>query len=227
MSVVMDQMLVARTLHAAKRRLHTLDIEDKDVHVRIYPQHEHDHHEVRQACDGQVNRRSVALLLGLGSISLLSACVSSDPDATADQSTSQPTVGKSGREALTVYKDQACGCCNGWVDHIRENDFPVTVTNTDALHRQWRRKDIELDLQSCHIALNEDGDAFVGHVPARFIRQYLASRPKGARGLSVPAMPVGAPGMEQGNEFHPYEVLLITPGKPRVVARVNAPSQQT
>nr|WP_281177471.1 DUF411 domain-containing protein [Janibacter limosus] len=69
-------------------------------------------------------------------------------------------------------------------------------------------------------ALNPDGDVFVGHVPARFVLEYLADPPKGARGLSVPAMPVGTPGMEQGDQFDPYDVLLLTDGKPRVLAKV-------
>ncbi len=54
----------------------------------------------------------------------------------------------------------------------------------------------------------------------------FADPPKGARGLSVPAMPVGTPGMEQGDRFDPYSVMLITKGEPRVFAKVSSPADQ-
>ena len=61
-------------------------------------------------------------------------------------------------------------------------------------------------LRSCHTALVQ-GYVIEGHVPAREIKRLLAERPK-ARGLAVPGMPRGSPGME-GPLSDPYEVLLI------------------
>ncbi len=61
-------------------------------------------------------------------------------------------------------------------------------------------------LRSCHTALVQ-GYVIEGHVPAREIKRLLAERPK-ARGLAVPGMPRGSPGME-GPRSDPYEVLLI------------------
>lgn len=127
---------------------------------------------------------------------------------------------------MTVYKDPACGCCSGWIEHARENGFSITTEHPEGLHEIWQRHDIPLDLQSCHLALNPDGQVFVGHVPARHIVEYLAGPPEGSRGLSVPAMPVGTPGMEQGKQFDPYEVLLITGEGSRVFAKVTKASQQ-
>ena len=70
---------------------------------------------------------------------------------------------------------------------------------------------------SCHTAAIE-GYAIEGHVPAREINRLLAERPK-ARGLAVPGMPGGAPGMD-GNRSAPYDVLLVLPdGTRRVYAR--------
>lgn len=66
----------------------------------------------------------------------------------------------------------------------------------------------------------------VGHVPARHVLEYLADPPSGSRGLSVPRMPVGMPGMEQGDQFDPYDIMLITDGEPEVFARVTTASQQ-
>jgi len=62
-------------------------------------------------------------------------------------------------------------------------------------------------LASCHTA-KIDGYVVEGHVPSSDIKRLIAERPD-AIGLTVPGMPVGSPGMEQGAEFEPYDVLLI------------------
>lgn len=57
---------------------------------------------------------------------------------------------------------------------------------------------------SCHTA--EIGGYLVeGHVPAGAIRRLLKEKPR-ARGLVVPAMPAGSPGMEAGSRKDPYKV---------------------
>jgi len=72
-------------------------------------------------------------------------------------------------------------------------------------------------LGGCHTAVVE-GYAIEGHVPAREIKRLLAERPK-ARGLAVPGMPGGSPGMES-NRSEPYDVLLVLPdGSHKVYAR--------
>jgi hypothetical protein len=72
-------------------------------------------------------------------------------------------------------------------------------------------------LGACHTAVIE-GYAIEGHVPAREIKRLLSERPK-ARGLAVPGMPGGSPGMES-NRSEPYDVLLVLPdGSHRVYAR--------
>lgn len=63
-------------------------------------------------------------------------------------------------------------------------------------------------LGACHTAVVGDY-AIEGHVPAREIKRLLAERPK-ARGLAVPGMPAGSPGMEGGRSV-PYDVLLVKP----------------
>ena len=63
-------------------------------------------------------------------------------------------------------------------------------------------------LQSCHTAI-VDGYVLEGHIPVPEIRRLLQERPN-AVGLTLPRMPIGAPGMEiAGLEPQPYKVLLI------------------
>jgi hypothetical protein len=51
------------------------------------------------------------------------------------------------------------------------------------------------------------------------VKRLLAERPA-ARGLAVPGMPSGAPGMESGGKTVPFDVLLVLPdGRQIVYAR--------
>ena len=111
--------------------------------------------------------------------------------------------------AIAVWKSATCKCCSNWVKHLEANGFMVTVTNADpdALTRLKEQAGLSQDLSSCHTA-KIGGYVIEGHVPAPDIKRLIAERPEGL-GLTVPGMPVGSPGMEQGAEFEPYDVLLL------------------
>jgi hypothetical protein len=113
--------------------------------------------------------------------------------------------------AIEVFKDPNCGCCGGWVEHLRQAGFAVTVVETSDLVPIKRRLGVPDDLYACHTAVIEDY-VIEGHVPAEDIRRLLAERPKahGAKvlGLAVPGMPAGSPGME-GGAPEPYAVILF------------------
>lgn len=118
--------------------------------------------------------------------------------------------------AVTVYKSPTCGCCSAWVDHLRENGFPVETVDVDDLQAVKAEYGIPPGLQSCHTAV-VDGYVVEGHVPAADVKRLLAERPEAA-GLAVPGMPVGSPGMEQGDTAEPYDVLLVDDGQSSVFA---------
>jgi hypothetical protein len=64
-------------------------------------------------------------------------------------------------------------------------------------------------------------------VPAKYIKQYLDNAPEGTIGLAVPAMPVGTPGMEMGDRFMPYQILLLnTDGTSSIYAEVASYDEQ-
>lgn len=112
-----------------------------------------------------------------------------------------------GLPVVEVYKSPACGCCTQWIEHMKANGFPVRAHDTDDVVAHKYRLGVPPGHGSCHTA--EVGGYLVeGHVPAREVKRLLKERPK-ARGLAVPAMPMGAPGMEQGGRRDPYEVLLV------------------
>ena len=107
---------------------------------------------------------------------------------------------------IMVYKSPTCGCCTKWVSHLQENGFEVETTDLNDLRMIKSMSGIQPEQASCHTA--KVGDYVVeGHVPADDIKRLLAERPD-ARGLTVPGMPKGSPGMEHPNPDH-YQVLLL------------------
>jgi hypothetical protein len=109
---------------------------------------------------------------------------------------------------VNVYKNESCGCCKEWVKHLEKAGFSVTVQNVDNLGPIKERVGIPPAMGSCHSA--EVGRYFVeGHVPADDIKRLLREQPD-AKGLTVPAMPAGSPGMEvPSGRVDPYDVLLV------------------
>ncbi|GAB2519305.1 DUF411 domain-containing protein [Lysobacter humi (ex Lee et al. 2017)] len=109
----------------------------------------------------------------------------------------ETTVVASGPAALpkvVVHKSPSCGCCGLWVKHMREAGFSVDVRNTDNLEPVKKRLGVPLGKGSCHTA--QVGTLVVeGHVPAGDIKRLLAAN-DGAKGLVLPGMPAGSPGME-------------------------------
>lgn len=108
---------------------------------------------------------------------------------------------------VEVYKSPVCGCCAGWVDHVRDSGFPVTERDLEDMSMIKQMAGVPERLGSCHTAM-VDGHLIEGHVPASDIKRLLKLRPEG-RGLAVPGMPIGSPGMEQGDQHDPYDVILF------------------
>jgi len=113
------------------------------------------------------------------------------------------TVADALPEAL-VYKTPSCGCCNLWVDHMREAGFEVDARNLNDLIPVKIDAGVPPRMSSCHTALI-DGYVVEGHIPAEHVKRLLEERPD-VVGIAVPGMPIGSPGME-GIGARPYQVL--------------------
>ena len=125
---------------------------------------------------------------------------------------------------IVVTKDPNCGCCSGWVDHLRASGFVAEVIEDAALNRTKVRLGVPRDLASCHTG-EIAGYLIEGHVPASAIKRLLFERPQ-AKGLAVPGMPVGSPGMEvDGMEPETYQVILFGPSGQQTFARFRGANQ--
>lgn len=111
---------------------------------------------------------------------------------------------------VVVHKSETCGCCHLWVDHLQRSGLKVVVRNVTDLGGIKERVGVPPAMGSCHTA--EVGGYFIeGHVPAADIVRLLEQQPA-ARGLTVPGMPAGSPGMElPSGEVPPYDVHLVAP----------------
>jgi hypothetical protein len=117
-----------------------------------------------------------------------------------------PMLASAATQAVEVYKTASCGCCEEWVKHLRAKGFRVNAHNVANPSDRREKMGIPDRLGSCHTSV-VGGYAIEGHVPAAEIERLLAAKPK-AKGLAVPAMPPGSPGME-GSTHMPYDVLLV------------------
>ena len=123
---------------------------------------------------------------------------------------------------LLVHKTPTCGCCKAWVKHIKNSGFITEVQDHKNLADIKEMFGIKSQYRSCHTAVSEDGYIFEGHIPSKYVTQFLSENHPNAIGLSVPGMPLGSPGMEVGDRFMPYKVLMLyKDGSSNVYAEVN------
>ena len=193
--------------------------------------------------------KTLSLSLGLSSALLLAAC-KPEQEVTAAQggnaSTESSTATHAGLEmqsptavtaeqradadpalAMAVYKSETCGCCKDWVEHMAQHDFGITVHHPLDLASQKDDLGVAPRYQSCHTAVTTDGFVFEGHVPAKLVNRFLAEKPAGAIGQAVPGMPLGSPGMDVGDRYMHYDVLLLLEdGSSRVYAQMNSYQEQ-
>jgi hypothetical protein len=110
---------------------------------------------------------------------------------------------------MSVYKTATCGCCEAWVEHMRDAGFTLAVHDVERSELIERKQALGLDrrLAACHTAVI-DGYVVEGHIPAADVRRLLAERPDIA-GIAVPGMPQGSPGMDFGQASEPYNVVAF------------------
>ena len=111
--------------------------------------------------------------------------------------------------SLLVHKTPTCGCCKMWVEHLKMNGLKANTQDHENLDEIKKMYGIKPQYRSCHTAVSKDGYIFEGHIPSKYITQFLSENHPNAIGLSVPGMPLGSPGMEVGDRFMPYDVLIL------------------
>lgn len=149
---------------------------------------------------------AVVLALGLAACAKTPATGAAN-DATSVTPTSAALAVDTSLPPIVAFKSPTCGCCELWVEHMRAAGFQVEVKDTQDMGAIKAEAGVPVGQGSCHTA--KVGKYFLeGHVPAADVKRLLAEAPD-ARGLVVPGMVPGSPGMEQGGVTKPYDVLLL------------------
>lgn len=108
---------------------------------------------------------------------------------------------------MQIYKSPSCGCCSKWADIMKSKGFEVNTIKSNNMNQIKQRLGVSPQNASCHTAV-VDGYIIEGHVNYSEIKKMLIEKPK-IKGLSVPGMPIGSPGMEQGHIKQKYNVVYI------------------
>lgn len=98
------------------------------------------------------------------------------------------------RYEIVVYRSETCGCCKDWIAHLKDHNFDVKDISVETVNPYKQKYNVPYEAASCHTAV-VDGVVIEGHVPAQDIKRLLSTR-HDIRLLTVPAMPSGAPGMD-------------------------------
>lgn len=116
----------------------------------------------------------------------------------------------------TMYKRPYCGCCDGHADHLRQHGYDVAMVESEDLPTIKKKYGVPQDLEGCH-TLIVGGYAVEGHVPATIIRRLLKEKPA-IRGISLPGMPDGSPGMS-GKKSEPFVIYGFGDDGSKIYAR--------
>ncbi len=120
-----------------------------------------------------------------------------------------PALARGAGPVISIKKDPWCGCCTGWAHHLEQAGFAIDVEEIEEMEAVKGNLGVPTQLRSCHTA-TVDGYVVEGHVPAQAIEALLDQRPQ-IRGLAVPGMPIGSPGMEgpAGSDPDEYDVMAF------------------
>ena len=110
-------------------------------------------------------------------------------------------------KTMTVYKSPSCGCCSDWIDIMKTKGFKIDVIETNEVNNIKQKAGLQAGQTSCHTAF-VDGYVIEGHVDYNAIKKMLVEKPN-ILGITVPGMPIGSPGMEQGNTKQAYNILYV------------------
>lgn len=158
-------------------------------------------------------RISPSCLLSLVFCSGLFACAGNTAPSSPAVNVSQTSnavvqAAASALPTIYVHKTPTCGCCKAWVSHLEQSGFSVRTFDHDDLGGVKERLGVPAGKGSCHTA-EVDGYLVEGHVPASDIKRLLKEKPQ-VRGLVLPGMPLGSPGMETPDgRVEPYTVELV------------------
>ncbi len=159
-----------------------------------------------------MGKKSILLITGIATIGIMDATYPNPtiiPNSHNAHSLTKVASNTryTGVKEITVYRTPTCGCCSGWIEHMKQEGFQVTDIKTTEIEKIKQQYNLPAGLESCHTSI-ADGYVIEGHIPALEVKRLLTEKPDVA-GIAVPGMPLGTPGMEAGDIKEPFQVLAF------------------
>ncbi|MEQ8795166.1 MAG: DUF411 domain-containing protein [Gammaproteobacteria bacterium] len=117
---------------------------------------------------------------------------------------------------LTMYKQAGCMCCDKHAELLEEQGFDVDLKTRDNVNFLKAELGIQPEFAGCHTMLVDDY-IVEGHVPGNIIKRLLAEKPD-IKGIALPGMPKGTPGMP-GVRNELLDVYVLEDGQRKVYDR--------
>jgi len=104
-------------------------------------------------------------------------------------------------------------CCEIYTKYLEESGYEVKTINIKELRAIYIRYGIPEDMWSCHISEVERYFA-VGHIPVEALEKLIIEKPD-IKGIALPGMPSGSPGMP-GSKEEPFVIYALKDGEAKV-----------
>lgn len=100
---------------------------------------------------------------------------------------------------LTMYKSFSCGCCELYGEYFKsQGNKNLKILSSNNQDETKEKYQIPASMGSCHtniLKTLEGKEYFVeGHVPLEAVEKLLSEKPD-IKGIAIPGMPDGSPGM--------------------------------
>ena len=105
---------------------------------------------------------------------------------------------------VVSYRSASCGCCKKWINHLKDNGLEIVDNLVEDISLIKDQYQVPNNLRSCHSAQIANYK-IEGHVPIKSIKKLFREKPN-IKGIAVPGMPMGSPGMEMhSHESHSHD----------------------
>jgi len=147
----------------------------------------------------------VLLLVSVG----LAGCGDRSGGQASLSDTSAPMTPDVDGLTATVFLSPTCGCCHGYVEHLRQRGVRVETVEMMDVSPKKRALGIPMEMWSCHTTVI--GNYVIeGHVPFEAVEKLLVEKPD-IDGIALPGMPTGVPGMPGPKE--PLTIYALEDGR--------------
>lgn len=102
-----------------------------------------------------------------------------------------------------VYMSPTCGCCKVFESILSDAGVKTSRITRDDMAAVKQQFKVPEELKSCHTTII-GGYVVEGHIPLEAISKLVTDKPA-IRGIAMPGMPAGSPGMP-GSKSDPFEI---------------------